>query len=256
MRSLMFALAAAVVAAAGATAQDAKPADAKAVVEKAIKAHGGAAALDKYPASASKFKGQMTFMGLDFDFTGDMTAQMPDKFKMAIEADVGGQKMAFVQVVNGDKVKVLENGAAKPVTDKEKSELKLVMRMQEVTNLTPLLTDKYTLKTDKDDKAGDADAAVVLVTGKDFKEARLFFDKKTGLLVKTVRKSLAPSAPDDKEPKEVTEETIMSEYKEFDGVKVPTKAVVTHDGKKFMTMTTTDVKMMAKADPKLFSVDD
>ncbi len=255
MRSLMFALAAATVAVAGAAAQDAKPAEAKAVVEKAIKAHGGAAALDKYPASTSKFKGQMALFGLDIDFTGDLTAQLPDKVKMTIDADINGMKMAFVQVVNGDKVKNMVGGQATPVGDKEKAELKMMLKMLEVSNLTPLLTDKYTIKAEKDDKVADADAAVVLVTGKDFKDTRLFFDKKTGLLVKTVRQGLAPEGPTGG-TKEVTEETVMSEFKVFDGVKQPTKSVVNHDGKKFMTMTVTEMKMMAKADPKAFALDD
>ena len=94
---------------------------------------------------------------------------------------------------------------------------------------------------------------MVLVTAKDLNDTKLSFDKKTGLLTKVERKGLAPSMG---EPTEVTEETVMSDFKKVDGVMQPTKMVVTHDGKKFMTMTVTDTKLMEKADAKAFALDD
>ena len=48
----------------------------------------------------------------------------------------------------------------------------------------------------------------------------------------------------------------MSDWKTIDGVKMPAKSVVNHDGKKFMTMEMTEMKLMDKADAKKFAIDD
>jgi hypothetical protein len=250
MRKWLLGLTIAALAAAPGFAQD----TAEAVVKKAIEAHGGADALTKYKAGTSKMKGEMSVFGMELTFTGEMTYLLPDKYKMTIDAEVAGQKLAIVQVANGKKYKQTINNMAVPLKDAERDELLQSATMQEVTQLTPLLDPKkYTIKAEKDVDVGGNPAAVVLVTAKGFKDTKLAFDKKSGMLVKTERKGLAPSMGD---PMEVTEESFMSDYKKVDGVMQPMKVEVHHDGKKFMTMTMSDSKLMEKADEKLFTVDD
>jgi hypothetical protein len=222
---------------------------AEAVVKKGIEAHGGAEVLKKLTAGEGTYKGEMTVFGMDLEFTAKSVYQLPDKFRMEIDTEAGGQKLAIVQVVNGAKTKSMLNGMATPLGEPEQKELRQAAMLQEISQLTPLLDKKYTLKLEK---ATD-DANVVSVTAKDLNDTKLFFDKKTGLLTKTERKGLAPSMG---EPTEVTEESVMSDFKKFDGVMLPTKITVNHDGKKFMTMTVTDAKLMEKAEEKAFAVDD
>ena len=223
---------------------------AEAVVKKGIEAHGGAEVLKKLTAGEATYKGDMTVFGMDLEFTAKSVYQLPDKFRMEIDTEAGGQKLAIVQVVNGTKTKSMLNGMATPLGEPEQKELRQAAMLQEISQLTPLLDGKkYTLKLEK---ATD-EANVVAVTAKDLNDTKLFFDKKTGLLTKTERKGLAPSMG---EPTEVTEESVMSDFKKFDGVMLPTKITVNHDGKKFMTMTVTDAKLMEKAEDKAFAVDD
>ena len=223
---------------------------AEAVVKKAIEAHGGAEVLKKLTAGESTYKGDMTVFGMDLEFTAKLVYQLPDKFRMEIDTEAGGQKLAIVQVVNGAKTKSTLNGMATPLGEAEQKELRQAAMIQEISQLTPLIDGKtYTIKLEKPTD----DANVVLVTAKDLNDTKLFFDKKSGLLTKIERKGLAPSMG---EPKEVTEETVMSDFKKFDGMMLPTKTMVNHDGKKFMTMTLTDAKLMEKADEKAFAVDD
>ena len=246
MSRWLFASAAVVLALAPAHAQE----SAEAVVKKGIEAHGGAEVLKKFIAGESKYKGEMTVFGMDLEFTAKLVYQLPDKFRMEIDTEAGGMKLAIVQVVNGTKTKNMINGMATPLGEAEQKELRQAAMIQEITQLTPLLDGKtYTVKLEK---ATD-DANVVLVTAKDLNDAKLSFDKKTGLLTKVERKGLAPSMG---EPMEVTEETVMSDFKKVDGVMQPTKMVVTHDGKKFMSMTVTETKLMEKADAKAFALDD
>ncbi len=227
---------------------------AEAVVKKAIDAHGGADALTKHKAGTYKVKGDLTVAGTDVSFTGDIAYELPSKFRMALDAEVGGQKLALVQVVNGTKVKNTINGTSTKLGKAQTLELIQAAAMQEITMLVPLLdAKKYTIKLEKDEEIDGKPAAVVLVTGKNFKDTRLSFDKKSGLLVKTSRRAVAPDAPEDRQ---VVEDGFISDYKKTDGLMLPGKMVLNHDGKKFMTMTVVEATLKEKADPKSFEVDD
>jgi hypothetical protein len=83
--------------------------------------------------------------------------------------------------------------------------------------------------------------------GPDKKGFELFFDKGTGLPVKMVAK-VAGFQGD-----EFTQETTYDKYKEFDGVKRPTKVENKRDGEKFIDIEITDIKVLDKADPKTFA---
>lgn len=255
MRLIAAGLAAAVLAGPS-PAQD--KADARAVVQKAIDASGGAELLGKLKAGTGQYKGQMSLFGMDIEFTGDMAYEIPTRYKLVINADVAGQKIAVEQVVSGAKVVNKMNGAEAPAdgnTEKTKAEMKMALKLLEVMQLTPLLdAGKYTLAAEKDADVDGKPAAVVLVTAKDFKDTRLFFDKGTGLVVRTERKGLSPGAGGDLT--EVTETTTLGDHRKVSGLMMPFKSTVLHDGKKFMTFTYTEAKMMEKIDPKLIGADD
>jgi hypothetical protein len=52
---------------------------------------------------------------------------------------------------------------------------------------------------------------------------------------------------------EFTQETIFSDYKELDGVKIATKLEAKRDGQTFQEMTVTEFKALDKVDPKTFA---
>jgi hypothetical protein len=211
---------------------------ATAVVKKAIAAHGGADALKKSQSGTSTIKGEMTVNGMDLTFTGKVVTALPDKLRLEIAAEVMGQKVDVVQVVNGAKAKNTVNGMAIPLEDAQKDDMKAGLAAREAQTLVPLLDGKrFTLKAEKDADVDGKPAAVVLVNGQGLKDAKFFFDKKTGLLAKVERKGLAPGGSG-----EVASESVLSDYKKVDGVMVPTKFVIHHDGKKFMTMELTETK--------------
>ncbi len=212
---------------------------ATAVVKKAIDAHGGADALKKAQSGTSTIKGEMTVNGMDLTFTGKVMTALPDKLRLEIAAEVMGQKVDIVQVVNGAKAKNTVNGMAIPLEDAQKDEMKAGLAAREAQTLVPLLDGKrYTLKADKDADVDGKPAAVVVVNGQGLKDMKLYFDKKTGLLVKAERQGLAPGGGGG----EVLTESVVSDYKKVDGVVTPTKITIHHDGKKFMTLEVTETK--------------
>src|SRR5438128_2737253 len=83
---------------------------------------------------------------------------------------------------------------------------------------------------------GDKPAVGIKVTGPEKKDFKLYFDKESGLPVRTVAK--IPGLQGD----EVTQETNYSEYKEMAGIKKATKVVSKRDGEKFQEQEVTEFK--------------
>ena len=183
---------------AGSAAADEK---AEAVVKKAIEAHGGADALNKYKAGKFKLKGEVSVMGMDFEFTGTVSYMTPDRYKLEVNAEIMGMKLVINQVVKGDSVKSSGTigGMQIPMnSDAEKQELKMAAVLQEAEQLTPLLdATKFTIKSGDDDTVNGKKAAVLIVTPKAVdKELKLYFDKESGLVVKTCLLYTSPSPRD------------------------------------------------------------
>jgi hypothetical protein len=222
--------------------------DAKAIIEKAIGAHGGATNLDKYKAGRLTSKGNIDLGGTDIEFTGETVFQLPDKQKTTIKAKANEMEFMVVQLVNGGKVSQTVNGTAEEISPEQKGEMLESLYVQRVNQFTPLLKDPaFQLKALGESKVNDKPAVGVEVTAKDHKDLKLFFDKDSGLLVKVEGMGLNPAGG------KVKQEVFYSEFKEFDGVKRPTKTEVRHDGTKFLTATTTAMKLLDKVDEKEFS---
>lgn len=244
MRQWKYGLVAVLFATAPAFGQDADP---KAIVKKAIEAHGGADVLNKYRAGEYEIKGRMAVAGGETDFTGKVVYQLPDKYKMALDLDVGGAKLTLTQIANGKDVTITLNGNEQAASKEVKAEAVQAAAIQEITQLTPLLEGtKYTLKADKDSEVNGAKASAVTASAEGIKDITLYFDQATGRLVRTTRQGLSP------EEKTVTEEASMSDFKNVSGMLIPMSVEVTHDGKKFMTVEISAAKVMESTDAKQF----
>jgi outer membrane lipoprotein-sorting protein len=249
MRRWMYGFAALVLVPGLVAAQD-KP-EPKAIVEKAIEAHGGADALNKLKTSEYDMKGRMTVAGTESDFTGKVVYQFPGKYQMTLDLDAAGTKVPVVQTTNGKATKITVSGQDQKLSDAMKAEVAQTATMQEISLLTPLLDDKkYTLKADKDAEFDGAKAFGVTVSAEGSKDVTLYFDQKTGRLVRTVRKGLSP------DEREVVEESVLTDFKKVgDALLVPMAVEVTHDGKKFMSLAITSVKLLDTVDPKRFGAE-
>jgi len=232
---------------------------AEAVVKKAIEARGGADTLNKYKAGKVKLSGDLSILGANAEFSGTMTFSLPDRYRLQLSMEFMGQKMEMEQVVKGDTVKSVVKAAGmtmqNPGGDAEKEELRAASAMQEAEHLTPLLdAKKFTIKAAEDADVNGKKAAVIVVEPKNIKkEFKMFFDKESGLLVKTAHRGQQPGAGG---ATEVDEEAYPSDYKKVNGIQVPTKLVVHHDGKKFMEVKLSDYEVLEKIDDKEFTTDD
>jgi hypothetical protein len=228
-------------------AADDQPKD---IIAKAIKAHGGEEALTKNKAGTSKGKGKMKLPGLgEVEFTQDSAHMLPDKFKESIEMTVMGMNITVLTLVNGDKATLLFNGKEMDLPDLAKDALKNAGHMIKVSKLVPLLKDKeFELSLIGEDKVEDKPAIGVRITAKDKKDISAYFNKETGLLAKIEVRTNDPITQ-----KEITEERIILEYmKNKDGIPVPKKVIVKHDGEKFLEIEMSEVESLEKLDESEF----
>lgn len=227
------------------TAPQARAADEpKDIIARAVKAHGGEEALAKLQAGQATNTGKMDIPGIgEVEFTQQLSFMMPDKLKETLEFSVGGQKVKVVTVADGGKVSITANGNDVPVSDQIKETLKSAQYMMKVARLVTLVRDKgYDLSLIGEVKVNGKPAVGVLVSKKGEKDISLFFDKETNLLVKVEHRTIAPGGTN-----EITEERVIAEYKKnADGIPMPKKLVLHHDGKKFLEAEVVEATLLEK----------
>ncbi|HZT83648.1 MAG TPA: hypothetical protein VFA26_25685 [Gemmataceae bacterium] len=131
------ALAAVLAATASARGDDA--ADARAVLDQAIKAMGGEANLTRYKAATWKGKGKINLMGNEIEFTGEWKIQMPGQYRAEVQGDFNGIKFKQVRAIDGDKGWQQRNDEAAEDLDKEAvAEEKKQLAGQALAALVPL----------------------------------------------------------------------------------------------------------------------
>jgi hypothetical protein len=230
----------------GLGAQDGRPEDA---VARAIEAAGGAELLAKYPAGRVSARGVLVANGIEVPIAVEQVYQVPGRSRTVVRMEPKGHKQEVLHVVNGTKARYTINGAPVPTTDAAVKELQQAALVLEVGQLTPLLSErKFTLKADK---LAKADTVGVLVQVKGFADLRLGFDRKSGHLVRVVRKAVDPDTG-----KEGELEQVLSDYKAFEGLSRPTRVTLFKDGQKVLELTTSSFKPLEKVDPKEFATDD
>jgi hypothetical protein len=219
-----------------------------AVLDKAIKALGGEEKLRTLKAVTWKAKGTITLGDNDSDFTSQATVQGLDHIRSEFEGEFGGNKVKGVTVLNGDKGwRKFGDMAMELDKDGVANEKRgLYLQMIPMT-LLPLKGKEFKVKAGSDEKVNDKPAVSLLVTGPDGKEFTLFFDKDSGLPVKQVAKVVGFGGD------EFTQETTFDGYKDFGGIKKATKVENKRDGKKFLSLETTEFKAVDKVDPKTFA---
>ena len=222
--------------------------EARAVVERAVKAHGGAEALARVKADRVKFKGTLVLRGHSVPFVADTTMQLPAQYRHFIETNDGVDKHTILHIINGDKVYVALDGQPIKLDAAALNEIRTGLEVQRAQRLLPLLEDKsYQLAVIDDLKVNDRPAAGVRVTGRGRKELRLYFDKEYHLLVRTEYQL------DDGKGKPVRQHFFYGDFKEVGGYRRYTKVRAFRDGKQIMEAELIDAKTFDKIDETEFA---
>ena len=182
-------------------------------------------------------------MGQSLPFTSEVTRSLPDRVRLAILLD---KKFPLVTVLNGDKGWQQSGGATGELSPERVQELREEAYVWWLTTLVPLRQDPFTLTPLPDAKVGDQAAAVVRVSSPGHPDAKLFFDKRSGPLLKIERRASETGVLVDKE-------YLYADFKEFDGVTLPTKESVLINGKKWTETTLSSCKFPREVDKDAFT---
>jgi hypothetical protein len=221
-------------------------ADAKKIIDKAIKAVGDEAKIRQMKGSTWKAKGTFHGMGNAIPYTGDYAVVFPDKFRMNMDFDANGQKFQFSLVYNSGKgwIRLMDN-TIEMDADRLASQ-KETMYAGTVAKLIGLNDKAYTLTPLGETKVDKTPAVGVRVSRKDHKDVNLYFDKEKGFLIKSEFRIK------DDQGQEVNQETFYSDYKETDGLKAPSKLTIKRDGTLYVEGESFDFKYSESLDDKLF----
>jgi hypothetical protein len=218
--------------------------DAKEVIDKAIKALGGEEKLAKIEAYSYKAKGKVTFGGNDNDVNVTVTAKGLDHYRRESKSD----NFQVMWVIAGDKGWLKFNDEPREIEGDGLAHEKrrAYMAILPVT-LVAVKGKGFKIESAGEQKVGDKPAAGVKITGPDSKDFTMYFDKESGLPVKTVGMVMGFQG------EEANQEATYSDYKDFDGVKKATKLVITNNGEAFQELTITEFKVLDKVEPDTFT---
>ncbi|MCI0637579.1 MAG: hypothetical protein L0Y72_32330 [Gemmataceae bacterium] len=210
--------------------------EARAVIEKAITAHGGEKQLAKLQAMRFKGHGTLEANNVVGRFTVDNVNRLPDRSKFTMVLEINDANIDVAQSFDGKKAWSKIGEQVEELDDERLAEQAARAYHWRVTSLVPLLKDKnFKLSPLGETKVKDRAAVGVRVEHKGHKDVNLFFDKLTGLLAKTERSGLNLNQ------KEVTRDTYYSAYKAIDGVQQALKILVHYDGQRFMEFEITEM---------------
>jgi hypothetical protein len=186
--------------------------DPRDVVARAVKALGGEEKLAQEAAVHSRIKGTIAQLG-GTSFTGEVWAQGSGQFKNLLSVEAGGQKIALIQVLHGDKGWMAINGQLQELDAGAVNDLKASAYHDRVMGLVALLKDKsFKLTALGTVTTADKRKAVgVKVSSSGHPDVTLAFDPDTGLLIGSEYR-----AKKDVLMKEVTTAVALADYREID----------------------------------------
>jgi hypothetical protein len=226
------------------------------IVDKAIKANGGEEGLSNFKAEQWKTKGAMHMLGMKIPYTGDFYFQSPNLFRFDLIVEIGNQQMTITAGTDGkiswEKMNPQPGDGDKGmVRDMEKKKAGAFLHnlyTMSLSHLLPLKNKEVTLALADEIKIDDKPAVGVKVSNKGHADVTLWFDKATGLLVKSQTQIW-----DEFSDKEVSQEVFMIDYQKKDGRQLFNKLVIKRDGKTLMEEEMSDQKALEKHDPSLFA---
>jgi hypothetical protein len=218
----------------------------KAILEKAIKATGGEEKLGRQKATTWKGKGTFHGLGQALEFSGEWYIQPPNKIRTESEFDFAGNQTKRITVFNGDKGWITMGEAPQDMTDDQVAEAKEDLYAGRVSTLVPLKEKDFTLAALGEEKVGGKEAVGIKVSSKGHNDINLYFDKTSGLLVKTQRRVKDMSG------QEADQETLNEEFRDVDGLKRAFKITINRDAKKFVELEVSEYKFVDKLEDNLF----
>jgi hypothetical protein len=213
--------------------------DPRAIAARAVKAHGGAAGIDRLRVAKVTYtmQGDLAFLGMPggMDLTVEETYQLPRRIKKVIKGKVAGMgEMRVAWAIDGHRSWYKE-GAGNVQTRELMGDIESNYRPFQIIEQ---LANDGLFQWSPAAAAGDDGSIAVLGTLKTTGgEVTFFFDKKTGLLTRVAARQMLRQPP-----KEVEIVTDYADYRAIGGVLLPMQQTILHDGKRSAQLLVADVQ--------------
>jgi hypothetical protein len=181
--------------------------DPKAIVERAIKAVGGEAVLARAGSCEMKIEGVIE-SDVRLPFHAVALVQMPDQFKHVMEYQRNGRTVTQVQMFHGNTIAIRIDNHPLGIDAGLQAALLRGRFADTLTQLTVLKAKEIQLTGLGESKVAGKPVVGVKVTAPGRPEVQVFFDRETGLLVKTEHRQLDPRTRED-----VVQEVYYRDYK-------------------------------------------
>ena len=218
-------------------------AKAAAVVAKAVKAHGGLAALTAVRDWHTRGNLSINVGPGNLEGQFSETVELPSKRRM--EMAVMGQTM--VQVLDGDSAWASAGGRQVPVSADQLSAMKIGTYSNPVRLLTALSNPKADIRYAGADTALGKTVEIVEWSTPEGKPVRVFVDAATGLLVLLEQSELSPLGTG-----WVPVRRVYQDYRQAGRVRFPFQTTVYANGEFAAQQSLSDVKWNPGAPPSLF----
>jgi hypothetical protein len=230
-----------------APAAGARADEGRAILERAVAAHGGEDRIARTTVGHARLRGKADLP--DFppcDLTWEETFDLPGRYHRVIHVEAVGRVFRLEYAITG-KTGWLRHGQAE-ATDVHLKEAPSVERSwQGMLAMLPLVRDageELAVLPERDWKG----RRLVGVRATAPQEGDLYFDKATGLLTlsRCASASLLPG-------KEVVRDLAYESYKDIEGVRYPTRLTGTREGAPLMDLTVTSIQFLDKVDDSVFA---
>jgi hypothetical protein len=222
--------------------------DAKTIVSKAVKAHGGEKAFSRWSCGYLKYKTKGGVVPAQLrEVTLEDTFQLPGHFKRVTRADVSGNELRMIFVINKGKGWTKKGDApAEPIDNKftERTE----HPFGDFCNLARLTEPGVRLTKLSPEKVNGNDVLGIHAQSNWLGEVDFYFASQTGLLLKS-RKWL-PGA-DQHKPNLM--ESFLDDYKDVQGIQVPMRIKGSQDGKTILEVTLFEARFADKFEEATFA---
>ena len=216
--------------------------DAQAVIDKAVKAMGGAEKLTKAALVTYKVKLKSATDGGAGEMTFLIIEASAGRERSEMERDAGnGEIIKSLTVMNGEKVWRKQAGKIQELNQDVALHRKRASEMFEAVRRPIILKDPhYLVKLVGEEKIGEKTAVVLDVMGTFGRDFRLSFDKESGLPIRLEAASTLPGEP------EAAITTLFTGYKEFDGIQVATRRLQARNNVKTSESEISDFQVLEK----------
>jgi hypothetical protein len=238
--------------------------EAEAILNKAMKAHGGDDKLSKLNTFVVKAREKTTISGVETQSIESITShKFPDKMRTEYKAQAPRMKgvLEGVEVFNGEHAWSFRKGETMELPNGHLIHFRRYPFHGFPVRLLPMLKGKdYKLTVGGDTKVEDRPATVIMASKAGAVDMKYLFDKDSGLLLKQEyldtrsEDSGEPQRANPDDPKAMKVEVFYEEYKEAGRIKYPSRTkTIHHENGATAVDEITEFKIVDKFDEKTFA---